>query len=88
MKEEIKNALRDIEKAFIIYYGEDNIENKEKITRVFSKLRVVGFSNNSNIDADNNEDELKVDFIVANDGTTEFSEKYLKKLHEILKCNP
>ena len=84
MKEEIKNALRDIEKAFIIYYGEDNIENKEKITRVFSKLRVVGFSNNSNIDADNNKDELKVDFIVANDGTTEFSEKYLKKLHEIL----
>ena len=84
MKEEIKNALRDIEKAFIIYYGEDNIENKEKITRVFSKLRIVGFSNNSNIDADNNKDELKVDFIVANDGTTEFSEKYLKKLHEIL----
>lgn len=30
MKEEIKNALRDIEKAFIIYYGEDNIENKKK----------------------------------------------------------
>lgn len=84
MKEEIKNALRDIEKAFIIYYGEDNLENKEKITRVFSKLRIVGFSNNSNIDADNNKDELKVDFIVANDGTTEFSEKYLKKLHEIL----
>ncbi len=25
-----------------------------------------------------------MDFIVANDGTTEFSEKYLKKLHEIL----
>ena len=84
MKEEIKNALRDIEKAFIIYYDENNLENKEKITRVFSKLRVVGFSNNSNIGADNNEDELKVDFIVANDGTTEFSEKYLKKLHEMI----
>ncbi len=38
MKEEIKNALRDIEKAFIIYYDENNLENKEKITRVFSKL--------------------------------------------------
>lgn len=84
MKEEIKNALRDIEKAFIVYYGEDNIENKEKITRVFSKLRIVGFSNNSNIDADNNKDELKVDFIVANDGTTEFSQKYLKNLHQML----
>lgn len=87
MKEEIQNVLKDIEKAFIIYYGEDNTENKEKITRVFSKLRIVGFSNNSSSDADNNKDKLKVDFIVANDGTTEFSQKYLKKLHEILNNN-
>ena len=84
MSEKIWEALPDIEKAFIIFYGEDNIENKEKIIRVFNELKIVGFSN----DYDKTTVGLKADFVVAKDkdDAIKFFQKYLNELNQMLNA--